>query len=385
MTASEPSLVIAGGGLAGCLAALAIAERRPDVRLLLLEGEEKFGGNHVWSFFDGDVAEDDAWLVASLIGSRWADHEVRFPRRSRTLHFGYNSIHSDKLDEIVRARLRPEQYRLRARIVDVAPNEVLLENGETVRAEGLIDARGAANLQSLDLGWQKFVGRTFNFKAPHGSQRPVIMDAQVDQGDGYRFVYTLPFSANELLVEDTYYSETSEIDLPLLRERIGSYMMGKNWQAAQLTGEETGVLPVTLGGDIDGLWSNGPTIARLGLRGGFFHPTTGYSLLDAVRNAALLAAQADLSTAALHQLFHDRATMLWKERGFYRMLNRMLFKAASPPDRYRVLEHFYRLPEAVVGRFYAGRSTPLDKLRILSGKPPVPLRKALGAMREKSS
>jgi lycopene beta-cyclase len=49
MTASIPTLVIAGGGLAGCLAALAIAERRPDVPLLVLEAEDRFGGDHVWS------------------------------------------------------------------------------------------------------------------------------------------------------------------------------------------------------------------------------------------------------------------------------------------------------------------------------------------------
>jgi lycopene beta-cyclase len=156
--------------------------------------------------------------------------------------------------------------------------------------------------------------------------------------------------------------------------------------AAELIAEETGVLPVALGGDIARLWSaRDAPVARLGLRGGFFHPTTGYSLPDAVRNATLLAAQPDLSTPALHWLYRGRAVSLWKEREFYRMLNRMLFRAAAPADRYRVLEHFYRLPDEVIARFYAGQSTALDKLRILSGKPPVPVGKAIGVMREKSA
>jgi lycopene beta-cyclase len=43
------------------------------------------------------------------------------------------------------------------------------------------------------------------------------------------------------------------------------------------------------------------------------------------------------------------------------------------------LEHFYRLPPATIGRFYAGRSTLLDKARILSGRAPVPVRPALAA------
>ena len=61
----------------------------------------------------------------------------------------------------------------------------------------------------------------------------------------------------------------------------------------------------------------------------------------------------------------------------------MLFKAADPPERYRVLERFYRLPEPLIGRFYAGRSTFTDRARILAGRPPVAVARALRAMMEK--
>jgi lycopene beta-cyclase len=384
MTAAAPRLVIAGGGLAGCLAALAIAQRRPDVELLLLEQEQRFGGDHIWSFFDGDVDDEDKWLVEPIVARRWPDHEVRFPKRSRTLGFGYSSIRSEQLDQAVRARLRPDQYRLGASIASVSATNLLLEDGETIVADAIIDARGAANLDGLDLAWQKFVGRTYRFNAPHGSARPVIMDALVDQVDGYRFVYTLPFSETELLIEDTYYSGSPALDVPGIGGKIDAYASEKGWEQERVTSEETGVLPVALGGEIDSLWSEGPKVARLGLRGGFFHPTTGYSLPDAVRNATLLVEQKGLSSPTLHAFYRARAKSLWKERQFYRMLNRMLFRAAAPSERYRVLEHFYRLPDQVIARFYGGRSTALDKVRILSGKPPVPIGAALAAMREKA-
>lgn len=73
------------------------------------------------------------------------------------------------------------------------------------------------------------------------------------------------------------------------------------------------------------------------------------------------------------------ALALWRDRGFNRWLNRILF-AAEPPERYRVLEHFCRLDPAVIARFYAGRSALADKLRILSGRPPVPLGRAIAAI-----
>jgi lycopene beta-cyclase len=55
----------------------------------------------------------------------------------------------------------------------------------------------------------------------------------------------------------------------------------------------------------------------------------------------------------------------------------MLFRAAEPAHRYRVLERFYRLPEATIARFYAGGVTPLDRVRLLAGRPPVSVRGAL--------
>ncbi|MGZ8286310.1 MAG: lycopene beta-cyclase CrtY [Allosphingosinicella sp.] len=384
VTAPNPRLIIAGGGLAGGLAALALAERRPDIDFLILEQGERFGGDHVWSFFDGDVAGPDRWLIEPLVGHRWSDHEVRFPHRRRTLGFGYNSVRSADLDSRIRSALAPERYRLGSRIAEIGPNHVILASGERYEAAAVIDARGAGPHPKLDLAWQKFVGLTCRFADDHGVARPVIMDSCVGQDDGYRFVYSLPFSTTLLLVEDTYYSTSPILDVPLVRGRVGSHLRRRGLEPAEILAQEAGVLPILLGGRLEDLWSaSDPPVARLGLRGGFFHPTTGYSLPDAVRNAVLLTEQPEMTSAALHALFRQRAAALWHQRRFYQRLNRMLFRAAEPKRRYRILEHFYRLPEPLIARFYAGRLTALDKVRILSGRPPVPVGRAMAALRER--
>jgi lycopene beta-cyclase len=92
----------------------------------------------------------------------------------------------------------------------------------------------------------------------------------------------------------------------------------------------------------------------------------------------LIARQRDF--AALPQILRAEARRLWKARGFYRLLDRMLFRAAAPAERYRVLQHFYRLDPGRIERFYAAKSTLADKARILSGRPPVPLLRALKAL-----
>ena len=59
------------------------------------------------------------------------------------------------------------------------------------------------------------------------------------------------------------------------------------------------------------------------------------------------------------------------------MLNRLLYFAGDASQRYRILEHFYRLDAPLVARFYAARLRTRDKLRILTGKPPVPFGNAI--------
>lgn len=357
---------------------MALAKRRPDVEFILVEQGETFGGNHIWSFFDSDVAKEDEWVLDGIVLTHWADHEVRFPKRRRTIPIGYNSIRSEALDSAMRERLKPQQYSLGRGIVSVSPTSVILVGGDRIDADAVIDARGAGAISGLELGWQKFVGQTYRFSSPHRVARPVIMDATVEQIDGYRFVYQLPLSDTELLIEDTYYSLSPVLNEEALRQRLAD-VASHVGNGAQVASEEHGILPVVLSGNVDCFWRGEP-VARIGTRGGFFHPTTSYSLPDAIANAALLANQTDLRTEGLYTLFRSRAEKLWQDRSFFGLLNRMLFHAAEPDQSYRVLEHFYRLSPAVISRFYAARLTAADKLRVLSGRPPVSLGRAISAM-----
>ena len=52
------------------------------------------------------------------------------------------------------------------------------------------------------------------------------------------------------------------------------------------------------------------------------------------------------------------------------------------PALYDVLARFYRLPEPLIRRFYAGRSPMRDRVRLLTGRPPVPVLRALRVMSE---
>ncbi|PZQ61995.1 MAG: lycopene cyclase [Sphingomonas taxi] len=373
-------LAIVGGGLAGALIALAVHARHPGIDVRLVEAGAAIGGNHFWSFFGGDVRGDDLAVIAPVVTHAWPAYDVRFPAHARTLEQPYYTVRSATLDAHVRATLPRRALMTGRKVLACSATAVVLGDGDRLTATGVIDARGAGDVALLEGGWQKFVGHELRVAGGHGITRPVVMDATVAQHDGYRFVYLLPFSADTVLVEDTYYSDSPVLDAPAIAARVDEYARAQGW-SAEVIHREHGVLPVVTGGDFDGYWrSGGNRVAKAGVRAGLFHPTTGYSLPDAVRLAVLVAAQRDLSGAALHDLTYAHAMRSWRQRRFYRMLDLMLFKAADPDQRYRVLERFYRLSPDLVARFYAARSTNLDKLRVLSGRPPVPVGRALAAL-----
>jgi hypothetical protein len=122
--------------------------------------------------------------------------------------------------------------------------------------------------------------------------------------------------------------------------------------------------------------ANAPLAA--GYAGGWFHPVTGYSFPIAARLAALVA------SVPPEQLFGDElrkmAAAQARQMRFALRLNRMLFGWFPPAQRFRVLERFYRLPAALIQRFYALDLTALDRARIVVGRPPrgMSIRAALG-------
>ncbi|WP_062731854.1 lycopene beta-cyclase CrtY [Sphingobium abikonense] len=373
MHSIEYDLAIIGGGLAGGLAALALAALRPELRVLLIERDVEPGGNHIWSFFDGDVAPQDRWLVDPMVAHRWAQgHAVVFPGFERNLATPYNSLTSVAFAVHLR-KILGDRLLTGSAVQRLAPDHVTLADGRTIHAQAVLDARGPGDLTALRCGWQKFVGHALRCAAPHGVARPVIMDASVDQMDGYRFVYLLPWDDHTIFVEDTYYSDTPDLDVAMLDDRIAAYAKARGWNAESIHRED-GVLPVVHGGDFDRYWPASDPIARAGVRAGLFQPMTGYSLPDAVRFALWLARQPLDGLPAATRAY---AKAHWRDGSYYRMLGKMLFGAARPEERWRIFSRFYRLSPALIQRFYAGQSTMADRLRILCGKPPVPIRSAM--------
>ncbi len=374
--------LLVGGGLASSLIALRLKRSRPGLKIIMLERDAKIGGEHTWCHFATDVSPAISEWLGSLIVHDWAGYDVRFPAHRRTLPTHYRAITSGRLHTVM-SELLGEDAWLGVEASEVKAESVRLVDGRRLEAPLVIDARGPRRSTRLALGWQKFLGQEVRLAQPHGLTRPIVMDATVAQLDGYRFLYVLPTGGDTLLIEDTRYSDGPALDRAALEADITAYALTQGWQVMAVTREEVGVLPIALAGDIEAYWADEkPGAADAGMRAALFHPTTGYSSPDAARTAEMIAGLPRLTTTAVRAAIIEMSKNVWRTRSFYRLLNRMLFRAAAPGRRYKVLERFYRLPTPLIERFYAGEATLADKMRILSGKPPVPIGRALGCLSE---
>jgi lycopene beta-cyclase len=419
--------IIVGGGLQGGLLTLAIRYHNPDATILLIERGENVGGNHTWSFHPEDVPHSAKPWLEPLVSNRWSEYFVRFPGFERRLHLPYASINSKHFADVVESafpRFKSQSSRnepssddltvpaitnripLHRSEVETADrqfcrasssrlltntevkvltsNAVMTSEGITYSCDTAIDCRG---LSVEDIphgggcGYQKFVGFEFELSSDWPETHPVIMDACRSQAEGFRFMYTLPFSPRRILIEDTQFSDHPRLERADCYQSVIAFLRARTDSDWSIVREESGCLPMPY--TRRGMPCLSDSV-RGGYAGGWFHAATGYSFPLAVRFAEAVG------SAAPGQLTGAVAALIKENRfpaKFSRFLNRLLFRLVKADSRWGLFRRFYRvLSEREISRFYAHRITVADACRIVVGRPPfgmTPLRFANSLLTEK--
>ena len=376
-------ILLVGGGLVNGLLAWQLKRIKPWLKFLVIERGISFGGRSTWSFHEKDLTPESLNWIRPLVSASWPFYQVVFPEYERQLDSRYYSIRSRKFHEVLFQELS-ENVRFNTDVLAVSENQVVLKDGNILSAKVVIDGRGKLELEEGACGFQKFFGLEIELNHPHGLKAPILMDATVEQKEGYRFLYCLPWSENRLLIEDTRYSETPEGDSEQFRKEILEYSAEKNWQVREVFYEETGCLPLPLKKQFC-LGGRSPESLRetpltVGMRAGLFHPTTGYSLPMAVQTVDLLLKTHDESSWA--QTLEHFSESIYRRQWFFILLNRVMFLSKCPEQRFQFLQHFYRLPIDLIESFYANRLSLFEKARFFLRTPPVPVRAALSALRK---
>jgi lycopene beta-cyclase len=215
----------------------------------------------------------------------------------------------------------------------------------------------------LELLYETRVERQIITKAPHRLDRPLLVDATIEQNIGFSFIQAFPLGPDRLRIAKLLVSERAQPD-EAAEARLDHYLAMRGWSQAEVVDHCALARPLPIGGDFAAFWRiGGARVAKLGLRGGFFNPATGRTLADAARNGALLAGQKDFGGPALHDLFEEEARQAWKRREPQRAVNAAI--AGAPPDARRMLaERLYRLDPGTILRLRSDRLGLLDRRRI---------------------
>jgi lycopene beta-cyclase len=378
----DADVAILGGGLSGGLCALALAEHAPHLRVALIEQGHRLAGNHTWCCHANDLESASEpslgiWF-SPLVAHRWSRYQVTFPDFDRTICGEYLCIPSDALERaLTRVMARPgNKLLLGERVRRASSDEVLLESGLRLRARLVLDARGS-QARTGGTGFQKFLGWEIETEAPAPSlgRFPTLMDATVQQLDGFRFVYVLPMSPARFLVEDTYFARDAELRREQIAARLRAYLEGRGVERYEVVREESGVLPMP--------WVAGPDLrdttsaaVAIGYRAGLFHPATGYSLGLAAQSADRIARAAG-TTGSLRTATSAAVAKLHAEIDddvrFAHVLNLLAFRAIPGSWlRSLVFSAVYRLPPDLLQRFYAVRTSVRDRLALLGAVARVP-------------
>lgn len=268
--------IILGGGCSGLSLALALAKQDPSKEILILESRKDYIPDRTWCFWNVSTHPFE-----NLIDSKWKRWQVRFQGQMHSMqsdHYEYHMLPSSRFyNEVM------EQIQKNPKITHLPDAHVsrVWEDGTLIKMQSskgdfessdVFDSRPETNPSSL---YQHFLGWHVAVDHPvFDPEEIVLMDFDVDQTKGLAFMYLLPFSPYDALLESTYISP--EIHSNTVYEHdIRDYLSARfGLKTYRICRKERGVLPLRI--------PVSPEISRvipIGAKAGWMRASTGYAFL----------------------------------------------------------------------------------------------------------
>lgn len=294
----QADILILGAGCAGTSLAHYLEDFGGGDHVVLLDGRTKFDLEQRWC----------SWAklppsLALLVQKSWRKWTVGDENSSVTRtsdEFSYRQIYAPQFFEHFHSRWRtsetPIELNTGEKIERIEEKTGFVEvttNRETWRANLIFDARhqGSANLENIKKSnkvylHQTFLGWKIEFpRAVFDAQTMTLMDFRTAQTGGVNFIYVLPYSDREALVESTSFSQNPPVWANHLQAVI-KYIAENFGDDYEIKGEESGELPMTT--------ANLPTktserIYSIGVAGGNARPSSGYAFHRIQRQTSEIA------------------------------------------------------------------------------------------------
>lgn len=288
--------IIAGGGASGLLLAYRMSQDPyfDDKSILIIDKDQKDTNDRTWCYWEKDTGEWDHLLAKSwnkiFFGS------ASFSNIFSLGEYNYKMIRSADFYQYVKSEIsKKKNFKfVNDHIMEVKDKGFITQITGNTRNyiskkifTSIFDSSVVASQSSFPYLKQHFVGWFVKSeKALFDENTAVFMDFDIAQSGNTRFMYVLPSSPYEALVEYTLFSEDL-LDYEVYESEIRKYLSEKyNTEDFTIIEKEQGNIPMTCFPFSN---QNTTNLMHIGSAGGWTKASTGFTFANACKYSRALA------------------------------------------------------------------------------------------------
>jgi lycopene beta-cyclase len=357
--------ILAGGGCAGLSLVYHLLESRlKDSQILIIDPSQGEIPNKTWCYWSKEalpIHPQSARFSWNSFYLKDANQQLTKPLEELSYHhLNSHDFYAHVLEKI---RQFPNVHFLKEEVVALTPAgteiQVSTKESGTFNASFVFDSRTEFKATNQSILNQIFIGIRIKVSEPlFDPKKWGLMDFETRPSNGFDFIYTLPFSTQEALIEYTAYT-TEERSEETLLEELKEVLRSKYGPIAyDIQFQESGKIPMSTRNFFS---SVSPRHIPIGTAAGWTKPSTGYTFAPIQENCAALVAS--LEKGGLTNLHFPR-----KNR-FVFYDNILLTIAHRWPKRLPglFLNLFSASRPELVFRFLSEKTTFREEIRLLSG------------------
>ncbi|MBT9186768.1 lycopene cyclase family protein [Zobellia russellii] len=369
--------IIIGAGAAGLMLANAMVKDDffKSKSILLLDKDAKKTNDRTWCFWEKGDGKFD-----SIVSKKWdriyfgskqfsKDYSIAPYQYKMVQGIDFYRAYFDALKQQSNVTFKQEQV---TKIADQGSKVIVLTDNNTYSASKVFsssfDYKMATHQEKYPVLQQHFLGWTVKTEKPIFNPLQVTyMDFSVPQKGNTRFMYILPFSKYEALVEYTLFSknrlEKVEYEEALINY-LGDLLKGDSYRITEI---EQGSIPMT---SYDFSEHHTKNIRYIGTAGGWAKPSTGYTFMSTAKKIPVLVDFIKTEKPLNELSFKNR---FW----FYDLLFLDVLSQHNEKGHSIFESLFKKCPPQLILKFLDEDTTFLEDLRFISSSPTKPFVKAL--------
>jgi lycopene beta-cyclase len=286
--------IILGGGASGLQLAYRLSNHTAfeNASILILESNKQKGNDRTWCYWEtGDGEWDD------LLQKQWKKVQFKSKNVDKIIYLGsasYKMLRSkayyDRLHQsLAKNKSIQIEFAQCTGFVDEGTHVTVSTDKQTYRCSTLFNSAFDWNVLNKQSRYpvlqQHFLGWYIKTPRPlFDTETAVFMDFTVAQHQETRFMYVLPYTQTEALIEYTLFSKEL-LDKSEYEDAIRDYLQDKNITDYQLIEVEQGSIPMCS----YPFWeNNSQNVHYIGSAGGWTKASTGFTFKNINRKTTAL-------------------------------------------------------------------------------------------------